>query len=271
MEIDCVNRYFDAWNARDADAILASLSVQGTYQDPTTEGPISGEAIRGYVGALWSAFPDLNFETKNVGEVAPGRFAGQWTMRGTNTGSMRGLPPSNRTVEVEGADFFEIDGDRVGKVEGYFDAGAVPRQIGLNVSARPYAIGPFRFGDSTCVQTGKTDVPGAFSVTYLEAADEEAAQTVRDLSRDALDRHAEDGRLHRRNHLFGRESDGDGVRLGHTRRFAKGDVGRRPLLGDEAVLFGLGLEGRVHQRLDRASDQSVLHALRQLPQDAHRT
>ena len=186
MEIDCVNRYFDAWNARDADAILASLSPHGTYQDPTTEGPISGEAFRGYLGALWAAFPDLNFETKNVGEVAPGRFAGQWIMRGTNTGSMRGLPPSNKTVEVEGADFFEIDGDRVGRVEGYFDAGAVPRQIGLNVIARPYAIGPFRFGDATAVQTGKTQKPGAFSVTYLEAADEASSQTVKDLSRDAL-------------------------------------------------------------------------------------
>lgn len=186
MNIDCVHRYFDAWNARDADAILASLSPQGTYQDPTTAGPISGEAIRGYVGALWSALPDLSFETRNVGEVAPGRFAGQWIMRGTNTGSMRGLPPSNRTVEVEGADFFEVDGDRVTKVEGYFDAGAVPRQVGLNVIVQPHAVGPFRFGQATAVQTGKTDVPGAFSITYLEAADDDAVELVRNLSRDAL-------------------------------------------------------------------------------------
>ncbi len=186
MTIESVTRYFDAWNARDADAIVAALSADGTYQDPTTDGPIGGDAIRAYVATLWAAFPDLQFETKNLGELAPGRFAAQWIMRGTNTGSMRGLPPSNVEIEVEGADFFELAGDRIAKVEGYFDAGAVPRQVGLNVIVQPSAIGPFRFGQATAVQTGRTDPPGAISVTFLEAADDQSVEVVRAGSRDTM-------------------------------------------------------------------------------------
>ena len=35
-------RYFDAWNQRSPDGIVAALEVGGTYQDPLTGGPVSG-------------------------------------------------------------------------------------------------------------------------------------------------------------------------------------------------------------------------------------
>jgi hypothetical protein len=42
--LDIARRYLEAWNAHDADAILATFAPGGTYCDPTT-GEISGEAI----------------------------------------------------------------------------------------------------------------------------------------------------------------------------------------------------------------------------------
>ncbi len=44
--LDAVQRYFDGWQRRDADAVLAALIPEGTYEDPTTGGPIAGEAFR---------------------------------------------------------------------------------------------------------------------------------------------------------------------------------------------------------------------------------
>jgi steroid delta-isomerase-like uncharacterized protein len=181
-----VRRYFDAWNARSADAILASLAEGGTYQDPGTGGPISGEAIRAYVTGLWSAFPDLSFEDAGLAPTGPASAAAQWIMRGTNTGSMRGLPPTGKTVELHGADFFTLRDGKVATVAGYFDTSALPRQLGLNVIVQPFAVGPFSFGTSTSVQTGKTQEPGAFSITYLEASDADAVQKVREGSRASL-------------------------------------------------------------------------------------
>lgn len=186
MIADCVTDYFNAWNARDADAVLATLGETGTYRDPTTPGALRGAALRAHVAGLWTAFPDLRFEVTNAGAVGPNKYAAQWTMRGTNTGSMRGLPPSNAEIDVEGADFFEVNGDTIATVEGYFDTAAVPRQIGLDVITQPRAIGPFRFGLATAVQTGRTQVPGAISITFLEAADDDAVTLVRDGSRDTL-------------------------------------------------------------------------------------
>jgi hypothetical protein len=33
---DALDRYFDAWNAHGLQGVVASLTVDGTYEDPTT-------------------------------------------------------------------------------------------------------------------------------------------------------------------------------------------------------------------------------------------
>jgi hypothetical protein len=51
--------YFDAWNARDPDAVAAAFAEGGTYTDPTVSGPaLTGTAIAGHARALLATFPD---------------------------------------------------------------------------------------------------------------------------------------------------------------------------------------------------------------------
>src|SRR5688572_33121271 len=96
--------YFDGWRRHDADAIQATLAPDGHYEDPLTGGPVRGDALRGYVQQLWSAFPDLDFEIGAVHRVADGRVHAAWTLLGHNTGSFQGLPPSGRGVRLNGFD-----------------------------------------------------------------------------------------------------------------------------------------------------------------------
>jgi steroid delta-isomerase-like uncharacterized protein len=184
--LDAANRYFDAWNAHDASAILASMSAGATYADPITGRPISGDAIAQYAQGLWGAFPDLAFEMVSVAETGGGRVAAQWIMRGTNRGAFEGLPPTNKRVETTGADFVTTANGKVTSVVGYFDAGSVPRQLGLQVLVMPHKAGPFTFGTSVAARTGKREVPRAFSVTQLEAIDSAAATRVSDVSRQIV-------------------------------------------------------------------------------------
>jgi heme-degrading monooxygenase HmoA len=67
-------------------------------------------------------------------------------------------------------------------LRGYFDTRAVPEQLGLQVLVQPREIGPFSFGYSVAVHSGRASRPGAFSITVLRSNDEEAAQ-IRALSR----------------------------------------------------------------------------------------
>lgn len=185
-DLEAVRTYFSAWNQRNADAILASLTDDGSYEDPGTGGPISGAELKAYVEQLWAAFPDLQFEERSLGSIGPDRAAAEWVMLGTNTGSFRGLPPTQKSVRAEGSDFFTLRDGKVATVKGYFNAGDVPTQLGLNIVVQPSRIGPFKFGVSTEVQTGRLDEPVAFSITTLHARDEDCVQKVREGSRASL-------------------------------------------------------------------------------------
>jgi steroid delta-isomerase-like uncharacterized protein len=176
--LECAQKYFDAWNRRNADAVLATFAPDGTYCDPTSGGRLRGEALKGYMAGLWAAFPDLSFEIVSNGLAAENLVAAQWVMRGTNSGSMMGLPPTGKLVTVSGADFVRVAGGKIQTVDGYFDSRAVPEQLGLQVLVQPREIGPFSFGNASRGWGGKNVKPGAFSVTVLEARTPEEIRMV---------------------------------------------------------------------------------------------
>ncbi len=179
-------QYFDAWNARDPQAIAASFAPGGTYRDPNVPAGVDAEGTAEYAGGLFAAFPDLSFDLLGIGLTADGTVAAQWTMRGTNTQPFLGLPPTKHAIALPGADFIIIDGDGVRSVDGYFDSRTMVEQLGLDVIVQPREIGPFRFGVSSYVTGGKREQPGAISITVLEVHDESEAQRVREMSRGTL-------------------------------------------------------------------------------------
>jgi steroid delta-isomerase-like uncharacterized protein len=180
---DVAKGYFDAWNRRDPEAIVATFAEGGTYSDPNTPQGLTGQAISEYAGGLFAAFPDLSFDLLSHASIGDGVVAAQWVMRGTNTGPLRGNPPTGGTVALPGADFIAVEGDKVRSVQGYFDRRTLVEQLGLQVIVQPYSAGPFSFGYSVRVQSGKLTKPGAFSLTWIQARSEEEAQQVRDYSR----------------------------------------------------------------------------------------
>ncbi len=181
---EIAQRYFDAWNNRDAAAIVATFAEGGTYSDPATQGPLQGEAIGQYAEAIWKGFPDLSFDIVSVAASnSNGLVAAEWTMKGTNSGPFNGLPPSGKSLSLPGADFIRIEGNRIRSVQGYFDSAALPRLLDLDVIVQPRSLGPFHFGVSTRVTSGNKAVPGAFSITSLEARSDEEKEKIRESSR----------------------------------------------------------------------------------------
>jgi steroid delta-isomerase-like uncharacterized protein len=181
--LHAVQPYFDAWNRHEADALVASLTPDGVYADPIVPQGVSGPALVGYVHGLWAAFPDLHFELASTSVLDENQVAAQWIMFGTNTGPFNGLPPTGKSVKVLGADFIAVADGQVKHVQGYFDSGEVPRQLGLQVVVQPECVGPFEFGTSLRVATGQTTKPGEIILTALEANTPADVVYVREKSR----------------------------------------------------------------------------------------
>jgi steroid delta-isomerase-like uncharacterized protein len=127
-----VRTYIDAFCRQDLDACLATFAPDGTYSDPATAQPLSGQAIIDHFGGVFAGFPDATTETVAVYAITEDLAVWRWVIRGTNTGSgYRGLPPTGRGVILPGCEFIEVRAGKLQRVEGYFDRLSMLEQLGV--------------------------------------------------------------------------------------------------------------------------------------------
>ncbi len=118
---DAVKTYFDAWNEHSTQAILDSLTADGTYSDPVGGENLSGQVYADYASSLFSAFPDLSLELISNTVASNGIVAAPWLLLGTHQGAVGDYAPTGRSIELPGCDFITVENGKVKKVIGYFD------------------------------------------------------------------------------------------------------------------------------------------------------
>ena len=101
-----------AWDRGEVDALDDLLSPHYRRRKSSDEEGKSLAEFKASITAARSAFPDLTTTIDDI--VADGdRLAVRWHSSGRHEGSFLGVPPTNRTVEVDGATFARFEGDRV--------------------------------------------------------------------------------------------------------------------------------------------------------------
>ena len=126
-----VSTYIDAFCRQDLDKCLATFAPDGTYSDPATAQPLWGQALKAYFGAWFAGFPDATTETVAVHAITEDLVVWRWVIRGTNTGSNLGSPPTGRSLILPGCEFIEVRYAKVQRIEGYFDRLSILEQLGL--------------------------------------------------------------------------------------------------------------------------------------------
>jgi predicted ester cyclase len=99
--------------------------VHNEFEDesPTPRTLPGPQAARGFFEALFAAFPDLTSTQHQL--LADGDLAAtRWTLTGTMTGNLWGMPATGKSVQVTGIDVLQI---RDGKV--YRDWGGMADQL----------------------------------------------------------------------------------------------------------------------------------------------
>ena len=134
-EVDALlDRFQEAWSARDRLAFGRICAPDLHYEDPLTETPLEGpDALGDHAVRLWATFPDVRLESTGP-RLSDGRYvAAPVKAVATHRGEAGDLAPTGRFVLVHAVFFCELDADRerLWRVRAFFDLYDTAKQLGV--------------------------------------------------------------------------------------------------------------------------------------------
>lgn len=128
---------FAAWNAHDVERSLAIYSDEIVWMDVSSPQPFNGkDAVRQYVQAWFSAFPDIKITVTNR-LVTEDRVAGELEFTGTHGGPLQfgpgapAIPATGKQVNGKATYFVRIKNGKAAEVHTYPDTAGMLMQLGL--------------------------------------------------------------------------------------------------------------------------------------------
>ena len=129
-----IDRYNEAWNAHDLDAIVAMHAPGMVFHNHTAGEAVEGDAVGPHIASIFRTWPDIAFETQRL-YVRDGLVAQEWRATATHAERMtRGdlvAEPTGNRVTWDGLDVIPFEHGLVKRKDVYSDSVSILRQVGL--------------------------------------------------------------------------------------------------------------------------------------------
>jgi steroid delta-isomerase-like uncharacterized protein len=129
-----IDRYNEAWNAHDLDAIMAMHAPDMVFDNHTAGESASGEEARGHIGSIFETWPDIEFTTRRL-YVREDLVVQEWTASATHAKTMRRgdlvAEPTGNRVTWDGLDVIPFEDGLIKRKDVYSDSVSILRQVGL--------------------------------------------------------------------------------------------------------------------------------------------
>jgi glyoxylase-like metal-dependent hydrolase (beta-lactamase superfamily II)/ketosteroid isomerase-like protein len=125
-------RYFAAIDQRDLDGAVALWAAGGRDDVRGRVDVIAPEGVRGFLGELIDAVPDLSMEV--VSTTSEGERCGvHWRLRGTfaGPGHFGGVAPTGSAIDIEGFDLVTVRDGLIQHNDAFTDSMTFARQVGM--------------------------------------------------------------------------------------------------------------------------------------------
>ena len=99
-----IERYNDAWNAQDLDAILALHAAGMVFENHTAGERAEGDEVREHIATIFANWPDLSFAGRRL-YARDGLVVSEWTATATT--------PDGRRLTWDGVDVFPCEDGRI--------------------------------------------------------------------------------------------------------------------------------------------------------------
>jgi steroid delta-isomerase-like uncharacterized protein len=131
---ETIDRYNDAWNEHDLDAIMSMHAPDMVFENHTAGESAEGEAARAHIGSIFETWPDISFSTRRL-YVREGLVVQEWTASAIHTQTMRRgdlvAEPTGKRVDWNGLDVIPFENGLVKRKDVYSDSVSILRQVGL--------------------------------------------------------------------------------------------------------------------------------------------
>jgi steroid delta-isomerase-like uncharacterized protein len=128
---EIVRGLYDAFNGRDFGRAGAAFAESCEYESIAWSSVArTGAEVADGLREWATAFPDGFVEMTNVIAVGPWVVV-EWHARGTQTGPLRGEPPTGRTFERRGCAVAEVQNGKIVRYRDYYDRAQMLGPLGL--------------------------------------------------------------------------------------------------------------------------------------------
>jgi steroid delta-isomerase-like uncharacterized protein len=129
-----IDRYNDAWNRHDVDAIVAMHAPGMVFENHTAGELAEGDDVGPHIGRIFASWPDLTFATRRL-YVREDLVVQEWTASATHQTELRRgeivAPASGRRIEWKGMDVIPFERGLIKRKDVYSDSVSILRQVGL--------------------------------------------------------------------------------------------------------------------------------------------
>ncbi len=123
------------WNRRDAEALTATHTADGTLLSPLFKTVVGQVAILASYRSLFEIFPDWTYAAEEL-LVEDDRAVQTFSAAATHIGEFMGIAGSGRKFHINGVRFFKMDGLLIARERRYYDFTGLLIQLGV-LRSRP--------------------------------------------------------------------------------------------------------------------------------------
>lgn len=127
-----------AWNTGDSQRMAALFTEDGVYEDKAFGTVFEGkDGVAQWVSITTASINDTQVEVHDAFRKGD-RIAVRWTFSGTDSaGGLGGQPPTGRSFAVPAVSVFEMKGNKIERVEDYYNLADLLGQLGLSPAGAP--------------------------------------------------------------------------------------------------------------------------------------